>query len=494
MTVLPESLYTPDQVRALDRAAIDEQGIPGAVLMSRAGRAAWALIRSQYPEAQRLLVLCGGGNNGGDGYVIARLAAEACMQVDLCPLVDPARLTGDAAAAAKGALEVCTPAVFEAELAGSADVVVDALLGTGLDRPVEGELAGVIHAINASASPIVAIDVPSGLSARTGQVLGVAARAEFTPTFIGLKQGLFTGDAADYVGQVVFDDLQVPQAVYQDSNPSALLLGPHALTSMLPPRPKTAHKGCFGHVLVMGGDHGMGGAVRIAAEASVRAGAGLTSVATRSVHIAPVIAARPEVMAHGIDSMDSPESLTALIARASVLAVGPGLGTADWGRGLLAAAIASDQPLVVDADALNILAQSSTHRDDWILTPHPGEAARLLATDTVSIAADRFAAVQAIAKQYGGVAVLKGAGTLISDGKRCAVCIDGNPGMASGGMGDALTGVIAGLRAQGLSAFDAACCGVLAHAQAADWAAETHGERGLLAGDLIARLPVVLNP
>ena len=490
MSELPDALYTPEQVRELDRRAIEDHGIPGGVLMARAGRAAWRLVRRRFPGARRLLVLCGGGNNGGDGYVIARLAADAGLAVELCPFADPSGLSGDARRAADEALACVPPVTFSPGRLAAADLVVDALLGTGLDRPVSGAMADAIEAVNASPCPVVAVDVPSGLSARTGQVMGVAMRAAVTPTFIGLKQGLFTGEAADCVGEVVFDDLQVPAAVHDGMQPSAHLLRPAALAEALPRRPRTAHKGAFGHVLVIGGDHGMGGAVRIAGEAAARSGAGLTSVATRPAHVPALLGARPELMVRGVESA---EELSALLQRVDVLAVGPGLGQAEWGRALFEAVRDGDRPLVVDADGLNWLAQAPIRRDDWVLTPHPGEAARLLDTDVAAIDRDRFAAVTAIAGRYGGVAVLKGAGTLISDGRHCRVCTEGNPGMASGGMGDALTGLIAGLRAQGFDALTAACLGVQAHARAADRAA-SGGERGLLAGDLLDALRGVVNP
>ncbi len=489
MNRLPTSLFTPEQVRALDRRAIEQFGIPGATLMSRAGRAAWRLIRARYPQAQRLLVLCGGGNNGGDGYVIAQSAADAGVHVDLCPWVDPAQLTGDAATAAKSALSVIQSQAFTHTLIEQADVIVDALLGTGLDRAVEGAMADAIEACNASGKPIVAIDVPSGLSARTGQVLGVAMRSALTPSFIGLKQGLFTADAPDYVGEIAFDDLGVPAAVYEGVAPAARRIDEDALADALPMRARTAHKGNFGHVLVIGGDYGMGGAVRIAAEAAARAGAGLTSVATRPCHVPAVIAARPELMVQGVTEA---ADMAALIERASVLALGPGLGQEAWGEALFAAVMSSKQALVLDADGLNWLANAPQERGDWILTPHPGEAARMLQTDVAAVHADRFAAAQSLAQRYNAVVVLKGAGTIITDGQACQLCEQGNPGMASGGMGDALTGVIAGLRAQGFGAFEAACLGVQAHAIAADRAAII-GERGMLAGDLLDELRGVLN-
>jgi NAD(P)H-hydrate epimerase len=490
MSELPQALYTPEQVGELDRRAVEDHAIPGGVLMARAGRAAWRLIRRRFPDARRLLVLCGGGNNAGDGYVIARHAADAGLTVMLCPLVDPAKLSGDARRAADEALACIAPVECSAQRLAATDLVVDALLGTGLDRPVSGPMADAIEAANASPCPVVAVDVPSGLNARTGQVMGVAIRAAVTPSFIGLKQGLLTGEAADCVGEVVFDDLKIPAAVYDGIRPPAHRLDSTALAEALPRRSRAAHKGAFGHVLVIGGDHGMGGAVRIAAEAAARSGAGLTSVATRPMHVPALIGARPEVMAHGLEQAGD---LTSLLARADVLAVGPGLGQADWGRSLFEAAREGDRPLVVDADGLNWLARIPGQRTDWILTPHPGEAARLLDTDVADIAQDRFAAVRAIADRYGGAAVLKGAGTLISDGGDCWVCPEGNPGMASGGMGDALTGVIAGLLAQGLTPLAAATRGVAAHARAADRAA-VDGERGLLAGDVLDALRGVVNP
>lgn len=491
MEQLPDALYTPDQVRELDRRAIEDHGIGREQLMERAGASAYRLLRRRFPQAQHLLVLCGGGNNGGDGYIIARRAAQDGLSVTLCPLVPSERLQGVAAIAARGALERLAPVAFDAALPGQADVVVDALLGTGLDRPVAGALAEVIAAVNAAGRPVVAVDVPSGLSARTGQVLGVAVRGALTPSFIGLKQGLFTGEAPAYTGEVAFDDLQVPAAVYAAPAPAARLLRPESLGEWLAPRPRTAHKGDFGHVLVVGGDHGMGGAARLAAEAAARTGAGLTSVATRPAHVAALIAGRPELMVRGVDDA---AGLDPLVARAGVLAVGPGLGTGDWGRGLLQAALASGRPTILDADALNLLASGGVApAGPAVLTPHPGEAARLLGTDTATVQADRFAAARELAGRYQAVVVLKGAGTVVDDGTCTAVCAAGNPGMASGGMGDVLTGIVAGLLAQGHGPWDAAAAGALLHATAADIAA-AGGERGLLAGDVLAALRGAANP
>lgn len=486
-------VYTPAEVQALDRRAIETFSIPGHVLMARAGRVAWQSLRARLPRCQRLVVLCGGGNNGGDGYVIARLAAEAGLDVTLCALSPPEHLRGDAAAAAADALAVLTPQPFSTDHLVSADAVVDALLGTGLDRPVTGDLAEVIDAVNQSGRPVFAIDVPSGLSARTGKVLGCAMRAEWTMTFIARKQGLFTGDAADFVGDVLFDDLRVPAAVYETTPVTTGLLQANHLTALLPKRERTAHKGRFGHVLVVGGDHGMGGAVRLAGEAALRTGAGLVSVATRAAHVTALLAARPELM---VREVDAAETLAAPLARASVVALGPGLGQQQWGQRLfdwLVMQTPANLPMVVDADGLNLLAAVPKRRPNWVLTPHPGEAARLLGCSVAEVEQDRFAAVDALVTRYGGVVVLKGAGTLIGDGLQQRICPIDNPGMASGGMGDALTGIIAGLLAQGHTPWSAATGGVLLHAQAAKQAALA-GERGLLAMDVIAELHSLVNP
>jgi len=259
--------------------------------------------------------------------------------------------------------------------------------------------------------------------------------------------------------------------------------------SLLSPRPRDAHKGLFGHVLVVGGDYGMGGAVRMAGEAALRVGAGLVSVATRLEHVAGIIAGRPELMCHGVKS---PKDLQKLLQRATVIALGPGLGQSMWSKKLFAALVKAKQPKILDADALNLLAQNPHKRKDWILTPHVGEAARLLNCSREKIQQDRLAAVKALQNKFGGVIILKGAGTLVLAAE-VKICKAGNPGMASGGMGDVLTGVIAGLLAQGLDLAQAAEMGVCIHAMAGDLAAQERGERGLLAMDLMFYLQQYAN-
>ncbi|EXJ16471.1 NAD(P)H-hydrate dehydratase [Imhoffiella purpurea] len=488
---LPHALYRAEQVRALDRVAIEVHGIPGRTLMERAGRAIYRLIRERWPHARRPVVLAGIGNNGGDGYVVARLALEDGLSVRVLQLGDLDRLRDDAAATHA---DYCSAGGLVEPFRGEpleADLVVDALLGTGLERPVEGLWAEAIEAVNAQRAPVVAVDIPSGLHSDTGLIMGVAVRATATLSFIGLKQGLFVGDGPDHRGDCRFDALEIPASVYAHERLSMRRIDWLQQGAMLPPRPRTAHKGDCGHVLIVGGAPGMSGAARLAGEAALRSGAGLVTIATHPEHARWLNLTRPELMVAAVETADD---LTPLIERAHVVAVGPGLGRSDWGLGLWHGISGTRLPLVVDADALNALASDPMTRGDWILTPHPGEAARLLGTTGAEIQSDRLAAVRTIQRRYGGTAVLKGAGTLIQgDSQRPpAVCSDGNPGMATAGSGDVLTGVLAALVGQGLDTETAAAAGVSLHAAAGDKAAAA-GERGLVAGDIVAALRGVAN-
>ncbi len=492
MLNLPHELFSAEQTRELDRLVIEHHHIPGAQLMARAGAAALKALKYFWPQAKQIVVVCGGGNNGGDGYELARQAVLDNYQVSLIELGKVEKMSEETRAA-RDALNAVADVIhpFENSLP-HADVIVDTLFGTGLDRDVEGRYAKAIQTIDAHyPTPVLSLDVPSGIHADTGKALGSAVSASVTLSFIGLNKGLFTGDAPDYCGQICFDSLEIPAEAYQAVQADALRLDLSQYRHLLSPRPRTAHKGAYGHLLVIGGDNGMPGAARVAAEAGARVGSGLTSVATHYAHSAILNQARPELMCHGIEQADD---LAPLVEKASVLAIGPGLGQSSWSQSLHKVIMASEQSMVVDADALNLLSHTPQKRDNWILTPHPGEAGRLLACSSSEIQANRFEAVKALQQRYGGVIVLKGAGTLIYDGQSpVKLCTAGNPGMASGGMGDALTGVIAGLLAQKLSLADAACLGVLLHAMAADKAAEASGERGMLAMDLMPHLRQLVN-
>lgn len=481
----PQSaLFTTAQVRALDQAAIGD-GIAGIELMERAARAALDVLRRRWPQARSLCVLCGPGNNGGDGFLLAALARAAGLQAGVIAL--PGQPSGDAARARErftgggGKVSSATGHLPDA------DVYVDALFGSGLNRAPAGDAATWITAVNAQSRPVLALDVPSGLDSDTGVAFEPCLRATATVCFVGWKRGMFTAQGPDQCGERSLATLDVPAPTYTHAEPDATLLVPRAL----PPRPRDSHKGRYGHVLAIGGDLGAGGAVRMCGEAAARVGAGLVSIATREANVGAILAARPELMPQGVHV---PRNLEALLARATVLALGPGLGQDDWGQGLWQAALDAGKPTVLDADGLNLLAlRGRALPARLVMTPHPGEAARLLETTSANVQADRFEAVRELARKHGAVAVLKGGGSLIADPEgRVAACPWGNPGMASGGMGDVLTGVIAGLLAQGLSPWEAACLGVGLHARAGDLAARA-GERGMLASDLFPYLRALVN-
>ncbi|GAB6142307.1 NAD(P)H-hydrate dehydratase [Methylosoma difficile] len=487
MSPLPLGLYSAEQCREFDHLASSQFGIAGYSLMARAADALFVQLRQNWPDAKRITVFCGAGNNGGDGYLLAALAVQAGLTVTVLSVGDTQSLKGDAAQAYHAYLKAGGKvATFDASPTFAADVLVDALLGTGLARAVTDLFAQAIEAINQHPAPTLAVDVPSGLNANTGNVLGVAVKADVTVTFIALKQGLFTGQAADYCGDIVYADLEMPAAVFQTTQPTAL----RVIHQPLPRRARCSHKGNFGHVLVVGGNHGFSGASVLAGMAALRTGAGLVTLATQPAHAALLNLQQPELMCHGVDYATQ---LHALLDKASVVVIGPGLGQDAWAKELFAAVLTCNKPIIVDADALNLLAQQPHQNGHWLLTPHPGEAARLLACSTSDIQQDRFAAATMLQKQYQGVAVLKGSGSLIAASDGLAVCNTGNPGMASGGMGDTLCGILAGLLAQGLGLSEAARQGVYLHGKAADLAAQADGERGLLASDLLPFLRRLVN-
>lgn len=497
---LPHLIYDADQVGAMDARLIRDYGIDGFTLMQRAARAAYAELAQHWPMPGRLVALCGPGNNGGDGALVARQAMEAGWDVTLAAPLDLAKASGDAARAFESYREAGGVVHDFTDASLDADLVIDALFGTGLNREVTGPMAVAIDRINeasARGAGVLSIDIASGVDAGTGQTWGRAVRADITVTFIGLKLGLLTGDGASYCGDLAFDDLGAPDALYQDQPHVARRISHRDLRHVLPSRPRGAHKGDHGHVLCIGGGPGMGGAIRMAAEAALRAGAGLVSVACHRDHAGAMSQARPELMCLGVgDTLDDTASarLDSLIEAASVIAIGPGLGSGAWGDALWQRALASDKPLVVDADALNRLAAHAVDHENWILTPHPGEAARLLDWTTADVVADRVAAARCLAERYHAAVTLKGAGTLIATADELWLCTQGNPGMAVGGMGDLLTGVIAGFVAQGLGLGDAAVFGVYVHALAGDRAAAVDGERGLLPTDLLAFIREQANP
>lgn len=486
MQNLPEKLYLAEQARELDRIAIEEKGFSGINLMRKAGDAVFQLQQKYYPLLP-LAVFCGAGNNAGDGYVVARLALLNGVKVKVFYLQKPEQLKGDALIAYQGfVLAGGNATEFDSHTILDQCVIIDAIFGTGLNRSVTGAYAEAITLINDSAFPVISVDIPSGLNADTGGTMGHVVKADYTVTFIALKQGMFTGFAANYCGKISYDSLNISESVFLQIES----LVKRITHSSIPKRARCAHKGNNGHVLVVGGDFGFSGAIRLAAEAALRVGAGLVSVATRKSNCRFINSGRPELMCYGIKQV---KELLHLLDKATVVVIGPGLGQSQWGQDLLDQVLVFNKPMVIDADGLNLLAKKKLYHDDWVLTPHPGEAARLLECSTDEIAKDRFDAVSKLQKQYGGTVALKGVGTLVHNGHTISLSTTGNPGMASGGMGDVLSGMIGGLIAQKIPADIATNSAVYIHGKAADLSAQRDGEIGLLASDLMPFIRKLVN-
>lgn len=496
------AIYSTASLRSLERMALERAYYTESSLMARAGAGAWRVLKRRWPDAKRLAIFCGSGNNGGDGYVLARLAKEAGCEVIVYALDEPST-----AVAAEAALlcrqsgvdivkldapllaqmsRICPPALE------NSDVVVDALLGIGLrEETLPVSMRQVIQFLNHLSIPILTLDIPSGLLADTGWVDDTAVKAQVTVTFIGLKLGLLTGMAADYCGEIFVDDLDFPTDLFSQVTTHCHAFAFEDVQKFLTPRSRVAHKHVLGHVFVVGSDFGMGGAVRLSAEAALRVGAGLVSVFTRQPHCVAIHATRPELLCFESDA------LRAQLSKATTLVSGMGAGTGLWGRKLFKRLYKNrrrDQTWILDADALNVLArEKNVHLENSVLTPHPGEAARLLGQSARDIQRDRLQAIHALHRKYGGVIVLKGSGTLIHIEDKVFVCTDGNPGMASAGMGDVLSGILAGFIAQGISVDAATLLGVAVHARVADVLARDSGERGLLAMDVVQALRAWVN-
>lgn len=492
MQLIRTPIFETQQIREIESLARERFSITGEVMMQRAGKAAFDFMQRRWPQAKKIAVFCGGGNNGGDGYVLARQARERGMDVQIWQLGGQDNMKEDAA----NALQACRQANIPMELFSDhvqlqhPDVIVDAICGIGLHDNLREDIVAAIKKMQKSQAPIFSIDVPTGIDADNGQILGAAVYATATMTFIGYKLGLLTGSGVACTGELSVSDLQLPAELFTYVNPVAEKIHLSAYAKYLKPRTRDWHKGLSGHVLIVGGDAGYFGAPRMAAEAALRTGAGLVTVATRPENAAVLNADRPEIMAHGISS---PDELAQLIQKADVIVLGPGLGQSEWARGLWSLVCNSELPLVVDADGLNLLAGKEMSRENWVLTPHPGEAGRLLGITAQAVQEDRLGALKEINKRYGGVCVLKGAGSLIlAPNTLPALCDKGNPGMASAGMGDVLSGVIGALIGQGIPPGDAAKLGVLLHAMAGDLAAKD-GERGMIATDLMAYLRRLSN-
>lgn len=477
-------LYLPESVYALDQAAIEHDALSGIELMQRAGERVWRELQARWPQASRISVLAGSGNNGGDAYVVALCARRERIDVQLLHQGDPAKQSATSKhfsqlwAQAGGTVEAWSGQPLGGE------VIVDGLLGIGLQRDLDPDWQALIEAINASAAPRVAIDIPSGLNARTGTAQPVAVRAALTVTFIGAKTGQFLADGPDYCGELVFTDLGVSAAARERVEASIEVIEQCRLPA---PRQRNSHKNHYGHVLVVGGDQGMSGAVALAASAALRSGAGLVSALVHP-DCRSSLGAVPELMVLGWDALDD------RLADASVVVIGPGLGDGDDAARCRQRLQQVELPMVIDAGALRADFLRDLCSTSAVITPHPGEAARLLDVTSSAIQGDRLDAVNQLVDVFGLTTVLKGSGSLIAaPGRLAQINTRGNPGMATAGMGDVLAGMIAALLGQGLEPFEAARSAVFIHALCAEAFCRGRDPTGLLASDVIAQIPRVVR-
>ncbi|MCK5825437.1 MAG: NAD(P)H-hydrate dehydratase [Desulfuromusa sp.] len=506
-------LCTANEVMALDRHAIDQIGIPGAVLMENAGRSCsyWFTDKFTAYFPGPVLVVAGKGNNGGDGYVMARILSESGWQVTTLILGEEEAISGDARVMLNIIGKLGLPIRYIEDISALKDsfaemapsLIIDAIFGTGLKSTVRGLQAAAIALINESNAPVFAVDIPSGVDGSTGRVCGVAVEADLTVTFDHAKIGHGSYPGAAYAGALKVVDIGIPTTGRQTFSSQISLLDKTDVQALLPDRSTVGHKGTFGHLLVLAGSPGKTGAAVLAGNAAARSGCGLVTVATAATVHDIIEVKLTEAMScaladqGGLISLQAQEQIEQLLVDRQALAVGPGLGQSDQLAELLKLLLTTvTVPTVIDADGLNLLAGqleclSDGKEKELVLTPHPGEMARLTGLTVAEIEANRFEIAQKFATEYGVVLLLKGARTVIAapDG-RVNINSTGNEGLASGGSGDVLTGLIGGLLAQGLDSFSAATLGAWLHGRAAELVADQQGTAGMIASDLLLQLPV----
>jgi len=510
-------VVTAAQMRALDRRTIVEGRVPGIVLMERAGQAVVNHLEAQFgsARAKTITVVCGKGNNGGDGLVVGRLLHHRGAKIRALLLDPVSALTRDAAVMYRRFIRTAgrsSVVPFRAEdrirsILAASDLVIDAILGTGLSADVTGTYRDAIDLLNQCGRPAVAVDIPSGIHADSGSALGAAVDASLTVTFGLPKLGLYVGQGIDHAGIVQVADIGIPTSFAEDVDSPVILLDEEIVRQNLPRRRASAHKGTFGHAGIIAGSVGKTGAAALAAQAALRVGAGLVTVAAPA-SVNDVLEAKllevmtvpcPETDARTL-SRDSLGLLIPFMQSKTAVAVGPGISTHGETAGLIRTLVKQlDRPSVIDADALTALAGQTSLLVECsvtpILTPHPGEMARLEPGATAqSINADRIGTAGRFARRAGVILVLKGARSVIArpDGL-VAICPTGNPGMATAGTGDVLTGMTVGLLAQGLPQWEAACAATYLHGVAGNLAARRLGEAGMLARDVIEQIPYALQ-
>jgi len=506
-------LVTAETMQGLDRYAIETVGIPGVVLMEVAGRACADHVAELMTEdnLDTALILCGPGNNGGDGFVVARHLSDWGFDPVVALFCKRSTVKGDALVNLD-ALDHFPVLVVEVTgdlpedlllETASRGVIVDALFGTGLERAVEGRFASAIEAVNAMHCPLVAVDIPSGVCSDTGRILGSAFEADLTVTFGAAKIGHYSYPGRAHCGAVEVEEIGIPGEAIDDA-PGAVLLNPSMAAMAFPPRDASTYKNDYGHLLVVGGIEGKGGAALLTAMAAVRSGAGLVSVATDRNAQAHLEGRHPELMVEGPFTVNNGRitmdqaAFEGLLAGKTAVAVGPGLSTLPGADGILESVLGSGLPVVVDADGLNLIAGGLGRKwglgPDCVLTPHPGEAGRLLVRSTEEVQGNRVKAARDLADQWGTVVILKGAGTLVSSpDDRMGINPSGGPELATAGSGDVLTGITGALLARGLPPWSASCSGAFVHGTAGELAADGMNEHSAGASDLIDALPEAIR-
>jgi len=513
-------LVTAAEMREMDRKTIEDFGLPGQVLMENAGRKAIDMFMAEFPEinSKKICILAGRGNNGGDALVMARYLLNKAKTVNTFVCTARDKLKGDALTNLILLETLCREKggqhlffipdadAFEKfrSSIGHHDLFVDGLLGTGLNTPVRGFFKEVITTVNKTARPVFSLDIPSGLDADTGMPLGICINARATATFGFAKAGHFLGNARAFTGHLKVMDIGIPDYIAASCPPRLQVLQPSTIAPLFPPRDTHGHKGTWGHVMIIAGSRGKSGAAILAANAAVAAGTGLVTLAVPDAINDTVETCTLEAMTaplpdggKGYLTYTALDTIQDLARNKSALALGPGLGTHEDTRKLVTALVEkTDLPLILDADALNCIAPDPSllkkRKAPTILTPHPGEMARLTGRSVQEIQADRLGSAREFAAAYQVILVLKGAGTItaLPHGK-AFFCPTGTPGMASGGMGDVLTGIIAGLTAQGLSPADAARAGTFLHGACGDLMARKKGPWGIPASEMVNALPEI---
>ena len=500
-------LYTASETRKIDNLAIKEKGVSGYSLMQMAAEFTLDVILREFSPVEELIIFCSKGKNSGDGFLLGSFAKEFGLEVTIVMSNTSNVIKGVSRKAFEEMKDakvkiISTKSIEKLKVSNKA-VIVDALIGTGLKGNLRNNIKESILSLNKLGVklPVLSLDIPSGVNPDTGDADDIAVYADITATFVAQKRGCFTSVGKKFSGEIVYSDLEIPKNLFSKITSTSYVVDYEDSISKVVYREQDAHKGHFGNVLIVGGDRGLGGAGLLSSRAAVYSGAGLTSLVTRPEHVSASLVSCPEVMVKGVDSgQDIEEHLV----KPDVIAIGPGLGQSAWSEQMIQRvfweAEKRDVSVIMDADALNLLTRlklSSNLPKRLILTPHPGEASRLLNTSVAVIESNRFSAAAKIQKKFNATVVLKGSGTVIchkSGGtQKWGICESGNPGMATGGMGDVLTGIIAGLLAQGLTLKEAAEAGVDLHAKAADQASLEFGEAGLTSSDVINELKYLLK-